>query len=400
MGRKKEKKRKSKSLSYSDETLQAIQTIIDRISLYQRQNEHPQRSLEFISPFLGKSGELDTAIAEGLVRIPSRATAMILMEMKASCRSKPLLKAIKKSLYRLKQKGLSIEDRDERESTPVIRPLPSGHPQGFMSGIDYLGNRLIILALPRIPRGLQTLEALVSDIEGLVNFHRDEMTKKAFGAFLGNLREEVKFPIVEIPPAYGRFLLEEAYSLTEKMKKAPPQDFLMARREISDIENGIDGPLIYQFLDQDEIKGNDRFLTDSKNLVAMEGVINWVLEPEDVEPYVRTVKEAGESRIALNPTQKEAWLQGIYQRALGELFPRERRLLYKRRLEEMAYILLTLDRDDEAKSCLAAALDLEKEISSLRPNPFLLQLVITSIYRAMTERYEKAEKEPSLIIKP
>ena len=401
MGRKRVKKRRVKSPSYSDETLQAIQTIIDRISLYQRQEEDPHRSLEFISPFLGKSGELDAAIAEGLARIPSKATAMILMEMKASCRSKPLLKAIKKSLYRLKQKGISIQDTEERErSAPVIRPLPSGQPKGFLSGIDYLGNRLIILTVPRIPRGLHTLEALVSDIEGLVNFHRDEMTRKAFNAFLGNLREEVKFPIVEIPPAYGRFLLEEAYALTEKMEKTPPQDFLMAKSEISDIENGIDGPLIYQFLDQDEIKGNDRFLADSKNLLAMEGVINWVLEPEDVEPYVREVKEAGESRIALNPTQKEEWLQGIYQRALGELFPRERRLLYKRRLEEMAYILLKLDRSDEAKCCLAAALDLEKEISSLRPNPFLLQLVIISIYRVMAEKYEKAEKEPSLIIRP
>jgi len=400
MGRKKEKKGKSKSLSYSDETLQAIQTIIDRISLYQRQEEDPQRSLEFISQFLGKSDELDVAIAEGLARIPSRATAMILMEMKASCRTKPLLKAIKKSLYRLKQKGLSIEDRDERErSTPVIRPLPSGQPQGFMSGIDYLGNRLIILALPRIPRGLQTLEALVSDIEGLLNFHRDEMTKKAFHTFLRNLREKVKFPIVEIPPAYARFLLEEAYSLTEKMEKTPPQDFLMAKREISDIENGINGPLIYQFLDQDEIKGNDRFLADSKSLLATGDIINWVLEPEDVEPYVRAVREAEESRIALNPTQKEEWLQGIYLRALGELFPGERRLLYKRRLEEMAYILFKLDRSDEAKRCLAAALDLEKEISSLHPNPFLLQLVITSIYRVMAERERKAEKEPSLIIR-
>ncbi len=402
MGRKKEKKGKSKSLSYSDETLQAIQTIIDRISLYQRQEEDPQRSLEFISQFLGKSDELDVAIAEGLARIPSRATAMILMEMKASCRTKPLLKAIKKSLYRLKQKGLSIEDRDERErSTPVIRPLPSGQPQGFMSGIDYLGNRLIILALPRIPRGLQTLEALVSDIEGLLNFHRDEMTKKAFHTFLRNLREKVKFPIVEIPPAYARFLLEEAYSLTEKMEKTPPQDFLTAKRGISDIENGITGPLIYQLLDQDEIKGNDRFLADSKNLLAMEGIINWVLEPEDVEPYVRAVREAEESRIALNPTQKEEWLQGIYLRALGELFPGERRLLYKRRLEEMAYILFKLDRSDEAKRCLAAALDLEKEINSLNPNPFLLQLVITSIYSVMAaERERKAEKEPSLIMRP
>lgn len=401
MGKKREKKRKTKSPPYSDEALQAIQTIIDRIRLYQRQQEDPQRSLELISPFLGKSGELDVAIAEGLAKIPSRATAMILREMRASCRSKPLLKAIKKSLYRLKQRGVSIEDTEELErSTPVIRPLPSGQPKGFLSGIDYLGNRLIILTVPRIPRGLHTLEALVSDIEGLVNFQRDQMTRKAFHVFLGNLREKAKFPIVEIPPAYGRFLLEEAYSLTQRMEKTPPQDFLIAKREISDIGNGINGPLIYQFLDRDEIGGNDRFLGDSQNLLAMEGIISWILEPEAVEPYVRAVREAEESRIALNPAQKEEWLQGIYQRAVGELFPRERRLLYKRRLEEMAYILLKLDRGDEAKRCLAAAIDLEREISPLRPNPFLLQLVITSIYRVMAQKNEQGKKEPSLIMRP
>ena len=401
MRRKKEKKKRAKSISYTDETLQVVQTIIDRISVYQRQEEDQQRSLEFISQFLGKSAELDTAIAEGLLRIPSRATVMILIEMKASCRSKALLKAIKKSLYRLKQKGISIDDTRERESSaPVIRPLPSIQPKGFMSGIDYLGNRIIILMLPRIPRGLHTLEALVSDIEGLVNFNRGEMTRKGFNTFLGNLRERVGLPIVEIPPAYGRFLLEEAYALTEKREKIPPQDFLKAKREISDIGDGIDGPLIYQFLDQDEIRGNDRFLADSKNLLEMNDIITWVLEPEDVEPYMGAVREAEKSQIALNPTQKEEWLQGIYQRALEELFPAERRLLYKRRLEEMAYIFFKLDRGDEAKCCLAAALDLEREVSSFRPNPFLLQLVITSIYTFMVERDKEAEAEPSLIIRP
>jgi hypothetical protein len=401
MGRRKEKKSKTKGFSYSEETLQAVQTIIDRVGLHQRQEEDPQPSFEFISRFLGKSDELDVAIAESLARVPSRASATILKRMKASCRGKPLLKAIKKSLYRLKQKGISIEDTGEKErGASVIRPLLSSQPEGFVSGIDYLGNRLIILAIPRIPRGLHTLQALVSDIEGLLNFHRDEMTRKAFHAFLGNLRERVRLPIVEIPPAYGSFLLEEAHALTEKREKTPPQDFLTARREISDIENDIHGPLIYQFLDQDEIRGNDRFLADSRDLLGKEDIINWVLEPEEVEPYVKAVKEAEQSQIALNPTQKEEWLQVIYGRALGELFPAERRLLYKRRLEEMAYVLFKLDRSDEAKRCLAAALDLEKEISSFRPPPFLLQLVITSIYRVMAEKYEKEKKGPSLIIKP
>jgi hypothetical protein len=401
MRRKREKKKRAKGPSYGDETLQAIQTIIDRVGLYQRQEEDPQRSLEFVSQFLGKSEELDVAIAEGLARIPSAVTAMILVQMKASCGSKPVLKAIKKSLYRLKQKGISVEDTGEKERrTPAIRPLPTGHPEGFVSGIDYRGNRFVILVIPRIPRGLHAIQALVSDTEGLMDFHRDEVTRKAFHAFLGNLRERVRLPIVEIPPAYGRFLLEEAYALTEKRERTPPQDYLLAKKEISDIGNGIQDPLIYRFLDQDEIKGNDRFLADSKDLLAKEDGINWMLEPEQVEPYAKAVKEAEQSQIALNPTQKEEWLQGIYRRALGELFPAERRFLYKRRLEEMAYVLLKLDRNDEAKRCLAAALDLEKEISSIRPNPFLLQLVILSIYRLMAEKYGKAEEEPSLIIRP
>ncbi len=401
MRRKREKKGKAKGISYTDETLQAVQTIIDRVSLYQRQEEDSQRSLEFISQFLGKSAELDTAIVDGLARIPSRATAMILMEMEASCRSKALLKAIRRSLYRLKQRGISFDDTRGRErGVPVLRPLQGIQPKGFMSGIDYLGNRIIILTLPRVPRGLLTLYALVSDIEGIVNFQRNEMTRKGFHTFLGDLKERGEFPIVDIPPAYGRFLLEEASALTEKMGKSLPQDFLAAKREISDIGDGIDGPLIYQFLDEDEIRGNDRFLVDSKKLLEMDGTITWLLEPEDVGPYVEAVRGAEESKIALSPTQKEEWLQGIYQRALGELFPAERRLLYKRRLEEMAYILFKLDRTDEARCCLAAALDLEREISSFHPNPFLLQLVITSIYSVMAARDEKAEAEPSLIIRP
>ena len=401
MGKRKERKGKPKGIPYSDETLKAIETVIDRVEMLQRKEEDPQRSFEFISQFLGKSSELDVAIAEGLARVPSSTTAKILTQMKASYQNKPLLKAIRRSLYRLKQRGIPIEDTGVGErSTPVIRPLPSNVPQGFASAIDYAGNRLIILAIPRIPRGLNTHEAIVSDTEGLLNFRRDGMTRKAFHVFLENVRKRVELPIVEIPPAYGRFLMEEAYALTEKREKTPPQEFLMAKREISDIENGIQGPLVYGLLDADEIKGNDRFLAESKTLLARGDILNWVLEPEEVEPYVTAVREAEESKIALNPTQKEEWLQGIYQRALRELFPKDRRLLYKRRLEEMAYVLFKLDRTDEARQCLAAALDLEKEVSSLRPNPFLHQLVVSSIYRLMAATYEKGGKEPSLIVKP
>jgi hypothetical protein len=69
-------------------------------------------------------------------------------------------------------------------------------------------------------------------------------------------------------------------------------------------------------------------------------------------------------------------------------------------LEEMAYVLLKLGREEEAKISLSVALDLEKPLNLIQPNPFLYQLVVKSIYSLLAETNEKKSKEPSLIVKP
>jgi len=112
------------------------------------------------------------------------------------------------------------------------------------------------------------------------------------------------------------------------------------------------------------------------------------------------VWEAEESKIVLNQTQKEARFQGIYQKALSELFTNERRLLYQQRLEEMAYIFFKLGKQEEARISLAVAIDLQKQVNPIQPNPFLFHLVVKSIFAFLKEAYEKKAKEPSLIVKP
>ena len=126
----------------------------------------------------------------------------------------------------------------------------------------------------------------------------------------------------------------------------------------------------------------------------------WRIEEEQIRPYADEVWEAEGSKIVLNPAQKEARFQGVYQKALTELFSGERRLLYQRRLEEMAYILLKLRREEEARISLSVAMDLEKPLNPIQPNSFLYQLVIKSIFGLLAEAYEKKSKEVSLIVKP
>jgi len=66
----------------------------------------------------------------------------------------------------------------------------------------------------------------------------------------------------------------------------------------------------------------------------------------------------------------------------------------------MAYVLIKLGREEEARISLAAAMDLEKPMNPFQPNPFLFQLVVTSILKCLKDAYEKKADEPSLIVKP
>jgi hypothetical protein len=89
-------------------------------------------------------------------------------------------------------------------------------------------------------------------------------------------------------------------------------------------------------------------------------------------------------------------------RALHDVFPEHKRLVWKKRLEEMAYILLQMGRDKEARLSLCAGLDLQKPFSSSEPNPFIWNLLLKSIYVLIgSEQEETEEKEKSsLIITP
>ena len=158
--------------------------------------------------------------------------------------------------------------------------------------------------------------------------------------------------------------------------------------------------MIYSYLETDGVEGNDRILMRVGDLLRADLYSSWMIEESQIQPYADAVWEAEESKIVLTQIQKEARFQEIYQRAMAELFPEEKRSLYKRRLEEMAYVLLKLGRQEEARTSLSAAIDLEKPPNLIQPNPFLLQLVIKSIFALLAEAYEKTKKEPSFIVKP
>jgi hypothetical protein len=380
--------------------MEDVQKAIEQIKTDIMNGKSDEEIFQSLQTLLGKDPETDKKIAELLASIPDAKIAKLLQRMLGLFKEKKIQKTIKRSLYRLKSRGIPIEEVTLDEGRPILYPLKTEPPKGHASAIDFLGNRLLLLVIPRVGRGLTVMQGVVSDTKGLVDFSGEEMTRKEFIGFFEKVQENTPFPFVEMEPSYVAFLYAQAYRLTLERRMTPPQDYLLLKSEIDAIKREYGKALVYSYLQADKIVGNDWLSKRAEGLLKNGLFLGWRIEKDQIQPYADAVWEAEESKIVLNQAQKEARFQEIYLKALSELFSDEKRVLYRQRLEEMAYVLFKLGRNEEAEISLAAAMDLEKPLNPIQPNPFLFQLVIQSIFALLAEAHEKEAKEPSLIVKP
>ncbi|MBA7628935.1 hypothetical protein ES703_36432 [subsurface metagenome] len=378
-----------------------VDQIVHEIKTAHSRKVTPEEVLKMISSYLEKEPSLTIPLIEALVRIPNPETAQLLTEMMASTKEKLAIKSIKRALYKLRQKGVRWEEKPPKDE-PILRAPKPAEPEGYLNAFDSRGSRIIVIARAKPLRGLLVVVSIVNDLEGIQRFNLNEFGKKGFKEFVKSSLSSVVFPIVPAPGAYCIHLLKEASSLSRRLSKPLPQGYHDAENEFKDIAWDDPAPIIYQYIKEDEVKDQVYLLKESGTLHKITPFSTWFLNKQEVQKYASSIKEAQESRIVLNPQQKNVRLNSIYRKALEELFPEEKRLIWKRRLEEMAYILIKTGKEKEARATLSAAIDLKNPFSSIDPNPFIWNLLLKSIYSLIERDHEEKEKEEkaSLIVTP
>ncbi len=378
-----------------------VDQIVHEIETAQSQNVTVEEILKNTYEYLKQEPCLTIHVIEALVRIPNPETAQILIGMMAEAEERLVIKSIKRTLYKLRQKGVRWEEKPSKDE-PVLRPPKPEGPMGYLGTIDSTGSRIIVVARTQPLRGLLVVLSIVNDLEGIQRFSLKEFSKKGFKEFVKSSLSSIDFPIVDTPGAYCIHILKEAASLTQGLSKPLPRGYHDAEREFKDIAWDDPTPIIYQYIKKDEVKDRPHLLKESVNLHKTMPFSTWHIGGPEVEKYASRITEAQQSKIVLSADQKEAHLNAIYRDALQELFPEEKRFLWKRRLEEMAYILLKTGKEEEAKTTLSAAIDLNNPFSPIDPNPFIWNLLLKSIYILIEGDYEEKEKEEktSLIVTP
>jgi len=378
-----------------------LDQILGEITTAQGLGIPPHEILKKTSFDFKENPSLVISLIDALAGMPSSHIAQSLLEMMREARDKKVIKVIKRSLYRLRQKGIKWDEKTT-DKKPAFTPPKPAEPEGYLSAIDSSGSRILILARSVPMRGLVVVFSIVSDREGIQQFTVSRFNKKDFREFLKGFISSAEFPAIEAPGAYCLHLLKETGALSQSLSKVLPQGYREVEREFSDVTWDEPAPLIYQLIREDEVKDLPHRLKDSARLHEIMPFSTWRLEEQEVGKYASQITEAGQSRIVLRPDQKEARIDTIYREALGEVFPEEKRLLWKRRLEEMAYVLLKTGKDDEARATLSAAVDLKNPFSPIEPNPFIWGLLLKSIQILLETDKEKKEEEKktSLIITP
>jgi len=378
-----------------------IDRILHDIEAAQSKKTTPEELSERISSYLEKEPFLAIPLIEALARVSNAETAQLLCGMLAGAEEKWVIKSIKRTLYKLRQKGVRWEEKPSRDE-PVLRPPKPAEPEGHLGAIDSTGSRIIVIAKPQPLRGLLVVIGIVNDLEGIQEFNIKEFSKKGFKEFVKGSLSSAEFPIVTAPGAYCIHLLKEASSLHQRLSKPLPRGYHEAQNEFKDSTWDDPSPIIYQFIKEDEVKDRVHLLKESSRLHEIMPFSTWHLAGQEVEQYASSISEAQQSKIVLSPDQKEARLNSIYRDALEELFPDDMRLLWKRRLEEMAYVLLKTGKEEEARLAVSAAIDLQKPFSPIDPNPFIWNLLLKSLYILIEGDYEDKEKEEktSLIVTP
>ena len=175
--------------------MEDIQTLLEQIKADISNGKSDEEIFQSLLPLLEKDPQTGGKLAELMVTIPDRIIGRLLHRMFEVTQDKKVRKIIKRSLYRLKSKGIVVEEILSDKESPILRPLQADPKEGFASGIDFLGHRLLWLVIPHPGRGLTVMHGIVSDMEGIVDFSQEEMTRKGFRSFFEEVQEKNPFPI-------------------------------------------------------------------------------------------------------------------------------------------------------------------------------------------------------------
>jgi hypothetical protein len=349
----------------------------------------------------GKSRETDLAVVFALGKIPDLAAVDALAKIEARASDKEVKKEIRRSLFKLAQRGLALEPPKAAASDALVPLFTQGQAiEAYMSAVDGGGGRLIWIAKPQPSHGLQVIQAMLHDRDGLLRFGGMQMRRKELRKMADEIKRQHGIAMISIPWEFADQMIYEGYERAKARGQRGLENFHETRSTLAAGKPKKAAHPIYEKMTAEQAR-EGAWREQSRRLLDEPELRYWILTDDWVQACLPQLQEAQTSRLVLNPLQKEERFSAIVRDAVKTLCSGENGRAFKRRMEDMALYFLETQRADQAKLSLAVAL----QVGEGDPGPldvsFLTGLMQKSFAFFMSqEKAKKEEERESLIIKP
>ncbi|HEU5463997.1 MAG TPA: hypothetical protein VFV82_07690 [Candidatus Binatia bacterium] len=349
----------------------------------------------------GKDRATDLAIIFSLGKIVDPAALAALQQIEGRASDKDSKKEIKRALFKLAQKGLALAD-EKTTGNKAAAPLFTSEPEieAFMSSVDGGGGRLIWIAKAQPSRGLQVIQAMLHDRDGLLRFGGMHIRRKELRKMADQIKQQHSVTMIPVPWMYADQVVYEGYEKAKARGQSGLEHFHEIRSAVATGKPKEISHPIYETLDATVVR-DGAWREQSRRLLDEPELRYWILTDEWVREFVAQVEAAQSSRLVLNPLQKEERLSAIVRDAVRALCSGENGQAFKRRMEDMALYFFETNRKELAALSLAVALQCGEGDPGPLDVSFLTGLMQKSFAVLMSqEKTKKEEDRSSLIIKP
>jgi hypothetical protein len=322
---------------------------------------------------LDPDGDAHLIAALGALSHP--AIPPLLAALFGEARDKIRRKALKKTLHRLKTRGVAMPpDLLPKEQVSFGAPRP-GAAKVFVSPIFGAGESYVILEGPPEILGGNFLVGRVSDQEGFKECVLLSLKRQQQAEVWGRFREQGLDQWFSPPPGYAVRLLEEAY--THKAGSGAAQYGALREKIFRHWGGPEAAPDLNQELPAPSPGEMPRLLEHCRTLAMDPLFVAWLPGPEEIAPWLVKLEEVEDSPLVLSDQQKRIRTDGVQDEATRVLYPLETRGHWGRRLLTTAYYLHLTGREEDSRAIRAAAADLaDPNRSDLHgENAFLKSLV-------------------------
>jgi hypothetical protein len=313
--------------------------------------------------------------AEALGFVRSEDVAPLLRKAERS-KSKAVVKSARRALHRLKSQGIPVEEAVPSVPSEIALVGRRRILKSMLSHVDSRGSQYLSLLISAPLTGIEGIDLIGGDQQGITDFAAAGTTKRDYEEHLA-LAAEHHTTLVEAPSSYILFRAREFEAVNREKEIPLPSDYQIYR----DLFKGEDYecPLIYQEMDVQAVRDDLSLPGKAKALFETDECGPWFIPEDRIEPFALQLIEAEESTLVLSGTAQEERTDRILKTAYDEIFTPEVRALYKRRLEENAYVFLKTSREELAGTALSCALQLAPDRSLAERIPFIDELIKRSI---------------------